>query len=381
MGVARVRMYNVGFGDCFLLTLPNDRRMLIDCGTHPIAPARPSLATIVPRVIADATDDGRRRIDVIVATHRHADHIAGFAHDAWDGVDVGETWMPWTEDPDDRDATDIRAKQEGLATRLAVSTNDAVLALAANAQPQSHALRRLVRGFRSVERRRFVAAGEHIPGSRSALGDGVDVLILGPSRDVDVVRDMTPPPDQRYAAERLARDAVRPPFGEKWFVCDPPRAGILSGPDIATLRSVRDEDDVAAAVRLDAAINGTSIVFALSVGDAVLLFPGDAQWGSWKHALANPTAHDLLQRASFYKVSHHGSHNGTPVALVEAAGALTMAALSTRSGLFGWDIPREPLLAELGKRNVRVGRIDRGYTPRGFVRDPNNLFMDAMVTT
>jgi hypothetical protein len=33
-----VRMYNVGFGDCFLLTLPTTagpRRMLIDCGTHP----------------------------------------------------------------------------------------------------------------------------------------------------------------------------------------------------------------------------------------------------------------------------------------------------------------------------------------------------------
>lgn len=32
-----VRMYNVGFGDCFLLTLPTapgPRRMLIDCGTH-----------------------------------------------------------------------------------------------------------------------------------------------------------------------------------------------------------------------------------------------------------------------------------------------------------------------------------------------------------
>ena len=31
-------MYNVGFGDCFLLTLSTTagpRRMLIDCGTHP----------------------------------------------------------------------------------------------------------------------------------------------------------------------------------------------------------------------------------------------------------------------------------------------------------------------------------------------------------
>ena len=32
-----VRMYNVGFGDCFLLTIPmadGVRRILIDCGTH-----------------------------------------------------------------------------------------------------------------------------------------------------------------------------------------------------------------------------------------------------------------------------------------------------------------------------------------------------------
>ena len=36
-----VRMYNVGFGDSFLLTFPADdrpRRVLVDCGNHAAGP-------------------------------------------------------------------------------------------------------------------------------------------------------------------------------------------------------------------------------------------------------------------------------------------------------------------------------------------------------
>ena len=30
----RIRMYNVGFGDCFLLTLPDGKTILVDAGFH-----------------------------------------------------------------------------------------------------------------------------------------------------------------------------------------------------------------------------------------------------------------------------------------------------------------------------------------------------------
>jgi len=75
------------------------------------------------------------------------------------------------------------------------------------------------------------------------------------------------------------------------------------------------------AIRLDRGINNSSLVLAFELVDSgrVLLFPGDAQAGSW---LSWPglswtidgqtvTGRDLLSRTVYLKVAHHGSHNAT----------------------------------------------------------------------
>src|SRR5215210_3368385 len=77
----RIRMYRIGFGDCFLLSLPDDSRestgryshILIDCGVH----SQGDIGTMEKIVenIAEVTDT---QLDIIVATHAHRDHISGF---------------------------------------------------------------------------------------------------------------------------------------------------------------------------------------------------------------------------------------------------------------------------------------------------------------
>jgi hypothetical protein len=59
---------------------------------------------------------------------------------------------------------------------------------------------------------------------------------------------------------------------------------------------------------IDKAKNNTSIVFLLKWRGWRLLFLGDAEIRSWK------TMRDkgVLSPVHFLKVSHHGSHNGTP---------------------------------------------------------------------
>jgi hypothetical protein len=78
-------------------------------------------------------------------------------------------------------------------------------------------------------------------------------------------------------------------------------------------------------LQLDGAVNNTSLVLAveLEASGKVLLFPGDAQVGSWLswHDLTwtvrrgdrteTVTAENLLENTVLYKVSHHGSHNAT----------------------------------------------------------------------
>ena len=53
-------------------------------------------------------------------------------------------------------------------------------------------------------------------------------------------------------------------------------------------------------------------MLAFEIGDAVLLFPGDSQWGSWRVNRDDDRQMDLLRRCTFYKVGHHGSHNANP---------------------------------------------------------------------
>jgi hypothetical protein len=82
------------------------------------------------------------------------------------------------------------------------------------------------------------------------------------------------------------------------------------------------------ALQLDNLTNNTSLALAIErISDGkVLIFPADAQQGNWlswhgpelKWIVKRPaggirsvTAADLLARAVFYKVGHHGSHNAT----------------------------------------------------------------------
>src|SRR4051812_11325818 len=106
----RIRNYDVGFGDCFLLTFGyagNVRRhVLIDFGSHP-APKRKN-AGDMPAIAAHIAKECGKDLKAVVATHRHADHISGFTTKKG-GAGPGDiirkcapdvVIQPWTEHPD-----------------------------------------------------------------------------------------------------------------------------------------------------------------------------------------------------------------------------------------------------------------------------------------
>ncbi|MGU3497628.1 hypothetical protein [Mycobacterium sp. C31M] len=61
-------------------------------------------------------------------------------------------------------------------------------------------------------------------------------------------------------------------------------------------------------VTIDKAANNTSVVLALEWRGWRLLFAGDAEERSWK----TMERESVPAAVHFLKVSHHGSHNGTP---------------------------------------------------------------------
>jgi hypothetical protein len=95
--MVRVRMYQVGFGDAFLLSFEYDqklddgrdrRHVLIDFGSSS-PPQSPRKLDSIARLIRDHTAseqdiraDTRGELDVVVVTHRHKDHLSAFASPA-----------------------------------------------------------------------------------------------------------------------------------------------------------------------------------------------------------------------------------------------------------------------------------------------------------
>lgn len=409
----RIRAYNVGFGDSFLLDLPgrNGRvKILIDCGSVSFGASGQTTESVVQRIVRDVTVDGVAQIDVVVATHRHRDHISGFARDEWRAVKVREVWQPWTEAPDDPEARRLRIAQTQLADslvagrqRLAATPNtsswlvELVAAMGFNASVNDAANSMLRSGFAGAPVRRYLARTRE-PVRAEVLG-GHAVHVLGASRDVDVIARMTPPSGQSYLA-MLPTDPNLADRDDRPFPWLPPMtweeygSAELNGGEVrkidhggakGQLRKLVGNDSLLTAAVLDHAVNNTSLMLAFEVGDQLLLFPGDAQWGSWQVCMSEDWSADIIGRANFYKVGHHGSHNATPRKFVEeflpkGAGYVTSVGQYSR-----WEnIPKTELLeaiaAKTGRESVTTMEPPR-EPPPGFRVEDDGAVIEITLPT
>ncbi len=89
-----IRGYQVGFGDCFLLSFvysdTDKRHVLIDFGTMELptrgTPRKAAKASEhMPQVASHIAKVCGGSLTAVIATHRHADHISGFGTDGTNG--------------------------------------------------------------------------------------------------------------------------------------------------------------------------------------------------------------------------------------------------------------------------------------------------------
>ena len=348
-----VRMYDVGFGDALLVTVRQGEaewRMLVDCGAVSASRTRPleqSVERIVEDLSALAATGSPPRLDVIVATHHHVDHIAGFAYPAWERVEVGEVWVPYVEDPDDEDAKNLRAEQTAAAHRLqalieAVGARlaaddaagrkalDAAQVFAANSAGDDVATDRLLgrngKQFLNKPAPRYLPFRDPARNVIQTGLPGVAVHVLGPSRDPADVKRMKPPKAVQWLDESLGGEEAgvdpQPLFDVNFAVRhDSIEIAVpellLATHERLKLDELSSADDVlAAASILENSVNNTSVFFVLDVCGTRLVFVGDSQHGAWEHVLRDPVARALVTSPAVYKVGHHGSHNATPVGYV-----------------------------------------------------------------
>lgn len=411
-----VRMYNVGFGDCFLMTLPDPvrpRTVLIDCGRHVgTLGDEPDFWAVVDQVVADLPlRNGKPYIDVLVMTHRHRDHVHGFSRrDVWSGVEVGEMWMPWTESDTDPVAKALREQQEKSAAlavhalrAFGVKDSAPVMSIALNSVTNQAAMDTLA-AFRCPVHylpeplRPQATCMTGSADTDTGLPAGVIVYVLGPSRDTKTIKDLNPPAGASYlrllpAGARGIDEApteVPAPWGGRWDI-EP--SAYATRVDAAADEQGRDRigdhllrrdvlkdvarasfgDAESLALSVDQALNGTSLVLLFEIGPLLLLFCGDAQWGTWDAILRHPAWTDKLSKVRFVKIGHHGSHNGTPVELVENFLHDSVAMVSVSPTAYkakGWkQIPKKELLEALEAegRVALLVRSDVAATPSNSV--------------
>lgn len=343
-----IRTYQVGFGDCFLLsfTYPNrERHVLVDFGSM----RRPKGSTT--RLMTDIANDivkrctpasGKPKLHVVVATHRHQDHISGFATrtsgkgpgDIIASLEPDAIVQPWTEHPDapeDAEVAPSRDVRQAFTAQL-----DRMHAVAGSVAQQIKHLRsvdpamRARLGFLGEDNVKNASAVKNLinmgkggrniyahEGESLALGrllPGVKIHVLGPptlAQSEAIRRQVsTHPTEYWHLQESLAEVADE---DELLFPDAPRQRGARRARwFIKRLEYARAEEFLQIVTMLDRQMNNTSLILLFEVGDRLLLFPGDAQIENWQHALGKEKYRELLRKVDVYKVGHHGSLNATP---------------------------------------------------------------------
>ncbi len=408
-GTVSVRMYNVGFGDAFLVTVDRGGatwRLLLDCGVHSHGQARP-LRESVRAIIADlraAAADGVPRVDVVAVTHRHADHLAGFAFDDWAEVHVGEVWLPFVADEDDPDARALRHPEtaqrllgliEARTRQFAAARRPREIAdaeaFAVNSFGNADALDRLLSRnglrFATTPPVRFLPDRAHPTIPLTVPAVGALVHVLGPSRDPASLKAMEPPKNAGWWKLDADDDAVgalhgETPLFDPVYALDPadvPEGLARALKPLALQRLNNDNGLLQAASVLEHAVNNTSLFLVLEVAGTRLVFPGDAQYGPWRAILDSAASSALLKDAAFYKVGHHGSRNATPPRFVTDLWGEGRLAMVPWGRVPAWanTIPFPALLDALHDHQHTVVRADEPAEVPGVVTVHGDLWSEV----
>jgi hypothetical protein len=374
-----IRMYNVGFGDCFLLTFHyapplKDQHILIDFGSV-------SGSVNMQEIAGQIRDACGGKLYAVVATHRHRDHISGFS-DAGGKQSPGAiiasckpevVVQPWTENPEaGADATSaplLKKNQPANPLHLFFASMNAMQAYAQavvdaaplwrGADGRPLAIEKLaanntknpdaVRNLRKMGKRqpRFLQYDSSSGLEDNKLLPGVKVRVLGPpALKQQNLKKYAKQSDEYWLATKFWGLQQRAAAAAGTFDLFPRAVRYGKGPKplhtrwfIDHAESALKKNALAIVTILDKFLNNTSLILLFEVKGKKLLFPGDAQLENWQWALSQDGIPDLLKDVDVYKVGHHGSRNATPKELwngFEKRQERTLTTMmSTATGVYG----------------------------------------------
>ena len=423
-----IRMYCIGTGDCFVLKFfagkTRKYTMMIDCGCCKGGPAefKPFMQDLVQYV--------NNSIDLLVVSHEHNDHVNGFAKhpEIFKAMEIKEAWFAWTENPEDPDgfAQDLLKKRSNMRMALqnaitAYKSRHDTLRTNVTGQESKKAYDQIMLnnssaflngldtlasinldvedgteskalpGMRIIKeilekkkvKIRYLSPGDIVTVSQAP---GIKFNVLGPPQRKDfmfkegkegrdvyeknfALNDSSLSVNAFLSLNQTVRNDV--PFASDYIVYGDDMESVYQDPK-NQWRMINDDWLTSAgslALRLNSHINNTSLALAIesAATGKVLLFPGDAEYGSWEswHQIkkwnkkgkdGKHLTEDLLNRTIFYKVGHHLSYNGTAlekgILMMESDELAAMATLDRKAIAEKWKstMPNKLLLKELIKR-------------------------------
>jgi beta-lactamase superfamily II metal-dependent hydrolase len=222
-----VRMYRVGHGDCFLLAFRGTDGepvyVLIDCGFKPGSNGPEHQLRTIDEVVDDIKAATGRRLDLVIVTSAHEDHVNGFWQpDAayFEEFEIGAAWFAWTEDPDDALANELRKRHGDQLVGLVAARNRLA---AAGDRAAASRLDDFLSFELGVEPARF-------PGEARARKQDPDAAVN--QRAIKLIRDKAGKSNTRYILPH--REIMRVPGVDdvRVFALGPPhRADLLADAD------------------------------------------------------------------------------------------------------------------------------------------------------
>lgn len=376
----RIRMYRIGFGDFFLITVPTRRgpaHILIDCGVH--AGDIRSMSACVD----DLAEVTGKKLALVIATHYHADHLSGFASnfDKFAEFEVGMVWLSNRLDPDNEEAAKFKAQIRSLASQIQLRlgarndpgaiqarfrVEDALgIQLGAKDREGSNekALRLLTKGFKNKPPVRYYQGGDD-PELPAALKGAITAELLGPA-PLDSGKEFATPENKKEQYLKAAADEGLP-SSDSWLPFEKDWPATAADYHPTSFREYRTEEQInsrkpgdpkalekvlqdaqpdmllAMATAVDGTLNNQSLVILFTCKGKKLLFVGDAQWGNWSYWLyerkvlgkdpgITERAKEILNSIDFFKVGHHGSTNANPIPAIAALNPECVSMCSTES--------------------------------------------------
>jgi beta-lactamase superfamily II metal-dependent hydrolase len=382
----RVRMYRIGFGDFFLVTIPSSptaKHILIDCGVHSVD------THSIGAAVADMAGETGSQLALIIVTHRHADHVTGFSKckEVFQKFKVERIWMSWYENDKDTSAVALQAHIAAVASDLRqylAARNDPgskqyvrmmdniTEAMPASGGQQNPGAFQVLRSFPGNPPIDYYKAGDKPTLPSSLVAAGLDVAILGPPDDREMIGKTSKKSEEYIASVDIVSTGPIRPFPPAFRVQPAayqsklfkivPRSEIES-----RIGTVQPDVLAAKAAMANNMINNQSLVTLLTFRGKTLLFAGDAQWGNWANFLfggtttttLKPESKAILSKLDFYKVGHHGSTNATPKDALAAMRDGCVAMCSTAIGAYN-EVPRDALITAIDqKTNNQLARSDQ----------------------